>query len=300
MNRFTLRACSAFTIFAICLSSSATTYAQDNVLRWNLKEGQKFMIETTVDQNQKIATFQMEMGIVQNVTMEWLVKSVDGDKFTIAQTITRMKMNMDSPMMQLEYDSDEGEGEGMAAQIAAGISPMIDAEITFVMDRMGNVSDVVVPDDVKEGMSGAMGMGMGGMGPEMIEQFTKQASLVFPEEAVSVGSEWENATTVKSIGTMKVDNKYKYVGNEDDGGISLHKIGVTSNIEMDEFEIPGGGSAELESIESTGQIWFDNNNGYMTKAEMAQKMDMLIDAMGMEMSVSSDIKTKVKVTLVKD
>ncbi|HMO12848.1 MAG TPA: DUF6263 family protein [Pirellulaceae bacterium] len=287
-------------IFAVCLALTSATFAQSNILRWNLQEGQVFKIETTIKQQQKIPSFGMEMEITQGVFTEWVVKSVNDDKYTIGQKIKRMTMNMDSPMMQMEIDTDDKEAGGELAQVGEMLGALIDEEIEFEMDSLGVVGDVKVPESLVERLSGGAMMGMGGLGPEMFEQFAKQSTLVFPKESVSETSEWKYSSTVKTMGTMKFDTTYKYLGEDKVDGVALQKIGVTADITMEDGEIPGvGGSIDIESSESTGNVWFDNSKGYLVKSEVNQKMDMVMDVMGMEMAVASTTKTNVKMTQVK-
>ena len=202
--------------------------------------------------------------------------------------------------MQIEFDSDD-EDSGDSMGVGDAIGPMIDAEITFVMDDQGNVSDVSIPDEVVEGMESAGG-GMGGQmfSKDQLEQMVQASNLVFPEDPVAEGVEWENETSQKSpLGEMKLKSNYKYAGTEQKDGATLHKIDVTSEITLEDGTTQFGGSVELDESESTGQIWFDNEKGHMVSSSATQKMTMVMDIMGQELDMEMSSKTVVKMTPVK-
>lgn len=287
----------------VCIFSAANVYGQSKVLRWNLKEGQNFKIEIVQEQTQKMNTPQGEMEIPMNqtVNIDWKVSGVEDEKFHITQVIKRIQMTMDAPMMEMEYDSDAEEAEGMGAQLAGVIDPLIDAEISFKMDARGNVSDVEIPEDVLEemeaGSNGMMGAQM--FSADSIKQFVNQAGLVLPEDPVSGDTAWSHEVSQDNpMMTMNITSDYKYVGEEEVDGKKIHKISVSSNVELEDVETPFGGSIEIDEQESNGEIWFDNEAGYLTGSKSTQTMIMLMDIMGQEMDMESEVKVEVKVTPV--
>ena len=300
MTSFSLRSLVAMALIGLLCSSTAI--AQQNTLRWKLEEGQKFKVEVSQNQSQKMNSPQgeFEIPVEQVIHMTWEVTGVEGDVFSIVQKMTRMKMSMDSPFMQMEYDTDEGEAEGMAEQIAAAIDPMIGAAVAFKMNGRGEISDVEVPEDVVEEMQAAGG-GMGGQmfSADMLEQMISQSGIVFPEGAVDAGAEWENTTTQKNpMMNMTINSKYKYAGEEDKGGTMIQKIAVSAKVELEAGETPLGGSVEIDEQESNGEIWFDNAAGYMTGSKSTQEMVMIMEMMGQEMDIESKTEVEVKVTKV--
>ncbi len=299
-----LRNCLAVAVVGVVTLTGFQASAQQNTLRWNLKTGQKFKIETNQDQTQNITGLpmgDMEMKMNQDIFMTWEVKSVEGDKFTVGQTITRIKMDMDSPMMQVEWDSDDEDSGGGAVDFGAVFEPIMNQEVTFVIDSRGNVSDLDVPEDLVEAMKGASGVpGMPSPGPDMLEQIAKSATVVFPEEAVSEESEWEHSTTQTATLEITINSKYKYVGTEEVAGNTLCKIGVTSEIKLDSNDLPNGMTGELDEAASESEIWFNNDAGFLAKTTSKQKMVMLVTGGGQEMDVDVDVETTVKMTPVKD
>ena len=85
--------------FVVASLIGSQTFAQNNVLRWKMEEGQKFKVEMTMSAEQKMNTpgGAMEIPVEQVAYMDWEVKKVEDGKFQMTQKITRMKMNMDSP-----------------------------------------------------------------------------------------------------------------------------------------------------------------------------------------------------------
>ncbi len=286
----------------LSLLAASPLAAQNKTLRWNLKEGQKFNIEITQDQQQNMnvpGQPEMEIPIEQGTYMTWEVTGADSDKFNITQVITRMTMSMAAPMMEIEYDSDDGEADGMAAQMAATIEPVIDAEIKFVMNARGEISDVEIPEDVIDAIESAGGgmMGANGLNADALKQLVNQSSLVLPEDPASGGVTWANENKIDTpMMNMAVKTDYEYIGEEEVNGNKIHKISTSSEVEIEAGENALGGSVELEDQESTGEVWFDNNAGYMIGAKSTQKMIMIMEVQGMEMEMESEAIVEVKIT----
>jgi len=288
-------------VFSLC---GQQTWAQNNTLRWGFEKGQQFKVEMTMEATQKMMMpggGDMEIPVRQDVFMDWEVKDVQDGKFIMAQSITRMKMNMEAPMMQLQYDSDDEEASGMGAQLADVIKPIIGGEISFTMDARGNISDVEIPDDITSALESAGG-GMGGQmfSKESLEQLVQSANLVFPENPVGEGESWSHEVTQSSpMGEMKMNNQYTYAGTVQKDGVTLHKINVKSQVELEGGEAPMGGTIEIDKADVSGEILFDNEKGQMVSSLAKQSMVMLMEMQGQEMEMEMSTNTQLKITQVK-
>lgn len=299
-----LRGPQIVTQLCACLIVLATAGAHDargqETLRWKLRAGQQFDVEMTMNMLQTMEMMDMEVPIEMSMNMTWNVISAEGDVYTTEQTIDRMRMKMDIPMMgaiDIDTNKDKAGLDAMAAQMADSIYALIGEKFTIVMNSRGEVTKVVLPDSMEN--AGDPNNPMSQM--FSADQFKQMSSMAtFPEGAVAAGDSWDKDDAIDSpMGNMKMSNKLTYKGVETVDGRSLSRIDVDTKIDLD---VTGGEqfgmTMNLTKAGGNSTIYFDNAAGVIVKQTGNQSMEISMDmggqVMGMTMKQDQTITFKPK------
>lgn len=284
-----------FLVVCLVLAASTAASAQER-LRWKFEKGKttKYQVAQNMDIKMSVMGQNIDSKMNQTMDMGWTVESVaDDGTATLRQQITRVQMTMNSPFFNVEYDSDKEEQpeDPVGGQLAQVFEAMVGKDFTLKMTSRGDVSDVELPDDLKEALEGAGGgalPGGAGFNAESLKQLVSQSSVAFPAEPVSKGKQWDTQTEAKlPFGTMKLDNKFTYQGPEQRGGKSLHKIALKPKIAI-EAAPDAQVQLAVKSQEANGTIYFDNREGRIAESTMKQKMEMELNAGGQAITQTID------------
>ncbi|QOD61898.1 hypothetical protein H9I45_05510 [Polaribacter haliotis] len=162
--------------------------AQETVLlRLNYAKGDTYKTNMKVTQNVGVA-----MSSTIMMTMNQEIVSVTEDLFTSNMKISNMSMDMMQGGQIMSYDSSKKveDLDEMGKMIATQMGPFLSANFISKGNNLGEVLETTVEPNVP----GA-------------EQMLKQSgSVVYPKEAVKVGSVW---TTKKSENGMELEFNYK-------------------------------------------------------------------------------------------
>lgn len=259
----------------------------DGTLAWKLKEGLslKFMSDQTTSTEMEVGGQPMNTTTKALNELSLKITSIDDEGVASAiNTIDRMLVSSKAPMLSFEFDSnkeDTGDGDGLEAQIAEMLRPMVGQPITQKMRTDGRIFDVKIPEELFKGMK-ANPLVAAMFSEKNLQDMVSKGSLVFPEPNLDVGHSW-TASNAMDMGLMKINasTTYTYKGVADVDGKPLHV--TVGNLTM-EFPEGGGPEAEIDSQDSTITFYFDGVAGHMVKMELDQKMNMLIQAAGQEIS----------------
>ncbi len=283
----------AFIVTAFALLIASPLKAQTGpVLRWKLEKGQKFEIVSANDSKAEIETPMgtQKMPSKMTTTSTWEVVGVDDGKIKIKTVVQRIQMSMSNPFAgEISYDSDDDEADQdqMTAQLAASFKQLIGKETTVTINDRGIVQK---SDEDKDEDEGGNAMAM-----MMSSEMTSQMFFQLPEKAVAKGDSWNQTIETKNNGgSVKMKNKYTYDGKAGSGTKDIHKIKLEGEVEMDIED--SNVAMELDESSVKGTLFFDKSNGYMTKAEMEQKMVMQIEAGGISMTNTSESTIKTTIT----
>jgi hypothetical protein len=280
-----------------CAQGTATATATDAKLRWKFTKGKKYRLEMKQDmtQNMMMQNQPMETSNKTTTYMTWEVVDVDeAGTAAIESKVERMTMAMNTPMGQFDIDTDEKEDPpGMGAQIAASIRPMIGVTFSQNMDTRGKISDVVIPEGALAGMKNQMG-GMG-MSADQLKEMTSKVSPVFPEEDMEIGKSWNQVSESNSpVGTIEVDNTYKYEGTTTVGDELVHRIGIVTKMAFPAEPNEMGMMIKVTEQDTKGTLYFSQTKGQLMKSEVDQDMTMNITAAGHD--IVQKMKQKVTAT----
>ena len=167
--------------------SANLSLAQDAaLLRLNYEKGATYDVEMNI--SQEMGTV-MSMGMLINMDIK--VLDVNGDTYDSEMKFTKMTMDMLQGGQAMSFDSTKSDEEldETGKMMKAQMGPMLSALISAKGNNLGEILEVKVEPSIPG-----------------VEDMAKQSSnVVYPTEAVSVGSTW---TMTKEEKGMKMDFLY--------------------------------------------------------------------------------------------
>ena len=200
--------------------SANLSFAQDaTLLRLNYEKGATYDVEMNI--SQEMGTV-MSMGMLINMDIK--VLDVNGDTYDSEMKFTKMTMDMLQGGQAMSFDSTKSDEEldETGKMMKAQMGPMLSALISAKGNNLGEILEVKVEPSIPG-----------------VEDMAKQSSnVVYPTEAVSVGSTW---TMTKEEKGMKMDFLYtvKSISSDkivldlsgDVSGMATGKISGNMNID---------------------------------------------------------------------
>lgn len=222
------------------------------------QESVKLRLNYTKDDTYKaVMTMSQDMGLMMSMSMNIdtsiKITDVNDDTYTSEMKFTKMTMNMLQGGQAMTYDSsksddelDEG-GKMMKTQMA----PMLSAVITSKGNNLGEVLETKAEPNVPG-----------------IENMTKQSSnVVYPKEAVKVGSTW----------SIKKDEK----------GMNMEFIYEVKSISKESVDlILSGKVTGMAAGDIKGSMKIDRATG----VPLDSLIDMTLDIQGQEMKSTVTMK----------
>ncbi len=268
-----------FSLFAasLCVDAtgqeSATTPVQ---LRWKFTPDEIFVLSIVQDMSMNIRIGEQDVKTrASNKTwMDWRTTAVDAKgTATIESKVTRMLMEITNPVIgQFTIDTDKPAAEtGQAAMIDKMIRPMVGITITNKMAPDGKVTDVEIPEEALAGL-GAM------MSADQMSQMIQNISPTLPAEGLTIGQSWEAVADVNMpFGVMTTHSEYTYRGTEMVQQRPLHRIDVNTRIKIVAAE--GQPRLEIGEQSSGGTMWFDQENGRLTRSDVQQEFTIEVSVL---------------------
>ena len=136
----------AVAVVALLLVGVHAEAQAQTVLRWKFEPGQSLQInfeQKTTSETSGVGT-PTAVEIAMQMGMTWKIESVEQGAAQITQTFDRLKMSMKSGKSDaIEYDSEADEPpKGAAADLAAGVAPLLGALFTVSMTDRGAIQEV--------------------------------------------------------------------------------------------------------------------------------------------------------------
>jgi hypothetical protein len=222
--------------------SSTISLAQETILlRLNYTKGDVYKAKMTM--SQEMGTV-MSMGM--NIDMDISVVDVKEDTNITEMKFTKMTMDMLQGGTAMSYDSSKSDDEldPMGLMLKGQMSPMLEAVLTAKGNNLGEVIEVSAEPSVP-GMN----------------DFANQSTVVYPTEAVKVGSTW---TYQKKDKGMVLDFVYEVKAILKD----KVEVGVT------------GTSSGMATGDITGTMEIDKKSG----VPLSSNIDMALSVQGQEMN----------------
>ncbi|MEZ6092044.1 MAG: hypothetical protein R3C05_29375 [Pirellulaceae bacterium] len=268
---------SACCVFGVVAGGIAQEKPVSLAWKFNRGESQKVEMLQNVDVQMSIAGQNVNSTTSNKSWMTWDVSDVTKEGHaTIATTIDRMTLDIGGAV-EIHFDSDDKEKqEAQAEAIAKMIRPLIGVEMRQKMLTTGKITEVTIPDSIKEAMD-SMGTG----GSQMLESVSRNATLEFPEKALRAGDSWSNTFETKSaVGLVTVDTTYTYKGLVNVEDKPLHLFDVDLQMKFADGENPSGAKIEIVKQSTDGKMYFDAAAGRIDHSSVKQNVEMNISAGG--------------------
>ena len=239
---------------------------------------------TTVTQQIKVQGQDLTQKQEQAFTFEWTPEKQDGDKWTLKQKVTGVKMKIDISNNPIEYDSANKSPAGAAGNpgLTDFFKNLEGAEFTVTLNTKDNkVEKVEGKDDFVKRLSGGNnqleGLLRKILTDEAVKQMTDPTYGMLPATPKGVNESWETKTSLNlgPIGSYDVTYKFTYKGRDkDDDNIEVMPTLV--------YKAPSEGtdgllfrikSGDLKSESPTpGFVKFNSKTGRISEANIKIKL----------------------------
>lgn len=262
-----------------CLLISVLAFSQASL---KLTTRQKIVVESNTDIQ---ATLMLGMELTSNSTTVNLleVKNSSANNYTISNTLTKMKVNMNMMGQSTNYDSDnkEGNNEEMAKIFDEKMNKQVDVTIdntngTVVIEKKKK-SDVAEDADPT--------IGLLKMFTDNSDEAIVTGAFEIVSKGKSVGDSWSDTTTANDLKTIRAYTLKSVTGND----AVIQSIIVTTgtnklNFQEMEFEIKS-------EMKSTGEIVTDILTGLVKKRTNVADITGSMQMMGQDIPISAKVNS---------
>ena len=159
------------------------------------------------------------------------------------------------------------------------------------IDPQGVVSDVEIPESIKEALKGPE---PGAGGEEAFKQTFTASTVQFPAEPLEEGSSWKHATETKTpFGKQKAITTYTYDGIANHEGQQFDKIKLKLAVEIDDGQETKV-KPKIISQKSEGVIYFDGEHGWLAELHSTSKVVTEFTVGDMKLGETINTTTRVK------
>jgi hypothetical protein len=298
ISRVLLRRLTALVVFVSALVSAAPACWAQKTLAWKFKRGsvtnllieQDTSIQMEAAGGGALAPIQTQQLQLSNIT--WTITEVSPDgQASIEQLVKRVQLDLKSPAGNFQIDTDNNQPlSGIGESMAKGIRPLVGARFVVKAKSNGEISEVIIPDDVQKNLNELSAAGL--------REIAANGSLKFPAKAIDVGETWpaQYELEMPPFGKLIVSTTYQYLGEETVGGRILDRIKATTAVKVADALSNSG--LKMKSQESGGLIWFDNTRGSIDHSEFKQEMSINVVKPSTDpVKPSSETKQTVKQTM---
>ena len=265
----------------VCLLITGAAFAQTNKIK--LSNGQKIVIESTADIQASLA---MGMELTSNSVLKNAleVKNSTEKGYTISNTLTKLKVNMNMMGQPTNYDSENKEGNN--AEIAKIFDSKLNNPVDVVIDnttgialpgkkkvKKNDTEDANPTDDILAMFSDNSEEGIVSGAFEIIPQGKK------------TGDSWADTALTKDMKTISRYTLKSVNGNE---AVILSDVisNAVNKLNLQEMEF------EIKSETKTkGEIIADINTGLVSKRTTVADITGSIQMMGQDMPISAKTTT---------
>lgn len=269
--------------FALLLVHGATA---QKLSTWGvqLKTGEKLKISniSTNNINQQMMGQEIQINITATLSDSLYVKSETAESFSISKVTNRIIMEMDAMGQQRSYDSDKAEDR--EGEIGEKFKDKIGVSVDANVSRKGIVKVTSIAPVAEQDAMGGM-MNMNNDSATLAGLF-----LNSPLKEISVGGSWTDSI-VTTAG--KMETLYTFIKAEQ--GIAYLSFTLKGTIEG----TSNANGMEVKSkIQTTGSgtLMLELKSGLVLERITETKLNGTSEAMGMEIPLTGESKTTVKVT----
>ncbi len=270
-------------ICIVILAQSNSTAQTSLTGKIKLTTGQKIVIESSISLE---ASLSMGMELSSNSTTEnsLEVKTITNKNYTISNTLTKVKVNMDMMGQATNYDSEKKEDNN--ADIAKTFEEKLNKPVDIIID---NITGEAINDKKKEMKEdtddGNPMQGMAAMFSENSDDAIVSGAFELIPAGKIIGDNWADTVIAKEMKTIRTYTLKSVTENEAVIQISAISNG-TNKIDMQGMEM------EFKSdTKTSGEIITNINTGQVKKRTTQSDITGSIQLMGQDMPVSAKTNT---------
>lgn len=297
-----------FTVALMLLSVTLFMHAQKVSLKYNFKEGAKFVANQTSVQkiHQDVMGNSMDITVTVVAKTSYAVLKTDKEQTTLEMTYEALAMKMESPMMNMEYDSNGTVDANNPMHTAFGA--IVGKKFLMVMDNRGKIASVTgfeqVMTDLVSRFNGNKEMA-DQIAASVKQQFSDEAlkgsmemmTAIFPENPVAVGESWVVKTVLRTGMELNSENTLTLKSAADGkwviSGISKLATNSEATVQtqgMDShFSLTGSAQYEMVLDAATGWL-VENSINQTIDGKVSLEGGQLPSAMEIPMKIESQTK----------
>ena len=288
INNFTviikIRIMKKTVITLLCIFTSSLLFAQTGSTKAATKKiilpgGQKIIVESNITIE---ADLSMGMAINSNSTSQNLleVKSSTDKTYTISNTLTKVKVNMNMMGQPTTYDSEKKDDNN--SDIAKSFEDKLNKPVDITID---NVTGVAIKDDKKVKEKSADDEnpmnGLLGMFAESTDEAVVSGAFELIPGGKAVGESWLDSTIAKDMKTVRTYTLKSVTGNE--ALIQLDVITTAAN----KLEVQGMEMEFKSNTKTTGEIVTDITTGQVKKKDTKSDITGSFQLMGQDVPITA-------------
>ncbi len=267
-----------------CLAVSGLAFSQTPTQKIVLGSNQKVIVETTTDVQ---ATLVAGMELTGNTATvnELAIKNAAATNYTISNTMTKVKMDMNMMGQPTSYDSENKSAN--SEDMAKAFDDVLNKPVDVVVD---NATGRIIPGKKKEKAADADADANPMAG--MMQMFTNNSEDAIVADAFEIipagkktGESWSDTVVTKETKTIR-----KYTLNSITGSEATIQLDITSNA-ANKFDFQG---MELEiktDTKTKGEIIADITTGIVKKRSGTSDITGSLPMMGQDMPISAKVTT---------
>lgn len=271
--------------FTASLVIAQLMMAQTNTNAILLLKGQKISVnnDVTIDADLGMG---MQLNSVTASINSLQVKDSDTNKYTISNTLTKLKINMNMMGQNNTYDSDNKDGNN------ADMAKIFD-------DKMNKVNDVMIDKTTgaviapKQAVIKDSDEDANNISENMMKMFSNTSDVAVVEGAFEIlptgkktGDSWADTSKTADTKTIRTYTLQSVTGNEAVMNIET-TVKATNKLDFQgmEFEIN-------TDTKTTGQVLFDISTGLVKKRDTVSDITGSFQMMGQDMPITAKTTTK--------
>ncbi len=271
-------------ITLLCIFTGSLLFAQTGSTKAATKKiilpgGQKIIVESNITIE---ADLSMGMAINSNSTTQNLleVKSSTDKTYTISNTLTKVKVNMNMMGQPTNYDSEKNDANN--SDIAKSFEDKLNKPVDVMID---NITGMSLKDDkkVKENnaddenpMNGLLNM----FAESTDDAIVSGAFELIPGDK-AIGESWLDSTVSKDMKTVRTYTLKSVTGNE--AIIQLDVVTTAAN----KLEVQGMEMEFKSNTKTTGEMITDITNGQVKKKDTKSDITGSFQLMGQDVPITA-------------
>jgi hypothetical protein len=266
-------------LFAVGLAGAAPVPDEADLLRYRFKEGDKvkYVLQEKTVIEIDLGTGPAAVETTTTLDLAWRVAKVGKDgKYTVTQTIERLRMEFPTTRGKLNYDSQAKAGDDPNAnQWAGALKVFTGAEMTLVLDGRGRIDSLKYSEKLAKDVAGLPLWATGSaaaLSEDNVRRMLGECLPVLPEKAPARGQSWDSKLQAKFAGEvdLTLENKHTYEGAEKRGDGKLDKIVTKPTVTASAVR----SKIELLKQDVSGTSYFDRAAGRVRETAFTQKIEV--------------------------